>query len=219
MSRLLTALLLGGALAIAGCASPTATPQPTATPMPTATATVIPTRTPIPTATPAPVPSEPDAFAAYILSNYGSFNGQDLGLTGEHIWLEGSENHLILSLSKGMFGEPYSGLEVIRDQDAVEQWIAPVVRDMDAFAGGATWRLWYSFRRVETDAAKVGADSVTWKEWSYTDTSYDSEAGGFHVTDYPIRIGKSDDNVVHYQFMPMSSERGFGYFTGLLRRR
>lgn len=216
-------------VSLAACSpAATATPVPTATAEPTAvrvaTWTPRPTARPEPTTRPKPtlppVPSDPAAFAQYIIDTYSAFDGEDLGVTGDYMWLEGSENHLIINVSKGMFGPPYNGLDVIKDEGRVEDWAAPLVRDMESFASGAPWHVWYARRHLETDAAEAGADSVTWKDWMYVSDDYDTDAGGFWVTDYPIRISKPDiaqKGRVSLMFMPFKRDRMAGYFLSRAR--
>jgi len=181
--------LLLALVSVAGCvpsASPTPepkeTPVPTDTPVPTETSRPLPSTTPEPTAVPVPV--DPDAFAEFVIEEFGTIEGVDLGITG-YVWV----NERFISLETDDYELMNKLFEV--DRDAKDRWAKRVAAAMNAYTGGADeWLFWLGRRYIETNAARAGERSVTMKEWVSVSDDYDSEAGGFPITEYPVRISK-----------------------------
>lgn len=168
---------------------------------------------PRPTSTKASVPSDPDEFAGYIIANYGEVAGVDMEPTGKYLWLDGYPNHLIVYVSKGLFGNPLGDV----DEKTKEKWLAPLIRDMTAFAAGEEWTVSLAFHRVETNAARAGENKVTWKDWMYVDDEYDSDAGGFRTTEYPVRVSGDSGGRIRSQVFVNRFDRLVGFYDQYLK--
>lgn len=218
-------ILIG--LIVTGCTPDTPTPVPTETPMPTDTP--VPTDTAVPTETPEPTPTElvgclesgectRDELAQSLIDDFGTVNGVDLEPTGDYQWIDGDSVFIYIGRSALMGDWP--GLEM-SEQD-VEEWAAPMIARMFfSFGGyGEDWMVFYTHRRVEPSGELAGKIEVMFgdlADWDWVDVSedYDTEAGGFHVTEHPIIIGDLDDRV-HVDFVPYQIKHNVDYYSRYL---
>lgn len=153
------------------------------------------------------VPADADEFAQYVIANYSQLDGVDLAPNGEYLWLPNQPNVLFVYLDKSMFGLELSDVDNVTKQE----WITPLVQDMETFANGEDWSVSFSHSRIETNPIAAGEDKVTWEGWLYVSDDYDADAGGFQVTETPVYASKMGKSVFIKMF-PLDYRRGIDSF-------
>lgn len=169
---------------VAGCgpsASPTAPPtaQPPTVAPPTLEATKSPTES-LPTPTLPTVPEDPDAFAEYVIEQFGRVAEVDLALDG-YTWV--SPSFLRLETDEVM---TIGRLANLTKADR-EAWARDLTRSMIAFAGDDEWSLQVQRRYLETSTTNAGFQSATMSGW-LTFGEFDADLGGFWVDEDMVQI-------------------------------